>query len=218
MPIPDPYPKKWPKAFLFDWDNTLADTWRVCYEALTHTCQNFKVPTQTHEEFFNQPHLSIKDSFPQRFGADAIAAEVYFYERLRKSNLDSLRPLPGAEKLLQLLAGRNVYVAVVSNKQGDCLREEVHHLGWSHYFGKIIGSRDTPEDKPSAVPLIAALESTHIAPGHEVWFAGDSHVDTLCATNANCVPVAMSPDAAVEGIPVILGTECLGVHNILTRL
>lgn len=216
--IPESYPQKWPKAVIFDWDNTLVDTWRVCYEALNHTCHTLQFPLVSLEDFYNQPHLSVKDSFPQRFGEEATTAEACFYQYLRKEHLNSLRPMPGAEKLLQILKGKEVYLGIVSNKQGDYLREEVRHLGWEHYFEKVIGSRDTPEDKPSALPLLTLLQDSPHEAGHDVWFVGDSAVDTLCARNAGCVPVAVGPSALMEEVPTILGKDCLGLANILMRL
>lgn len=218
MPIPAPYPQKWPRAVIFDWDNTLVDTWRSCYEAFNATLKKFEAPFCSPEDFYNQPHYSARDLFPRYLGDAAKEAETFFYEQMQTTHLENLRPLPGAEKLLQLLLGRNVYMGVASNKEGNLLRQEVKHLGWDHYFGQVIGSLDTLEDKPSPLPLMAVLKDTHILPGHEVWFVGDSSVDTLCAKNANCIPVAVSQHAILPDTPTVYGKDCLGISSILMRL
>jgi phosphoglycolate phosphatase len=218
MSIPPPYPQKWPRAVIFDWDNTLVDTWLTCYEAFNATLEEFQAPFCLPEVFYKQPHYSVRDLLPHYLGKASQKAESFFYQKMHETHLENLRALPGAEKLLQLLWGRNVYIAIVSNKEGNILRKEVKHLGWDHYFGCVIGSRDTLEDKPSPLPLLTALKETHISPGHDVWFVGDSSVDSLCAKNANCIPVAVSQNAILADTPTIYGKDCLGISSILTRL
>ena len=216
--IPSPYPKRWPRAVIFDWDGTLVDTWRVTYDALCQTCVHYGMPVPSQEDFHTAPHFSIKDSFPSVFGDLALEMEEFFHAELGKSHLDGLRPMPGSERLLQMLAGRNVYMGVVSNKHGEFLRHEIKHLGWEHHFGRAIGSRDTDFDKPSAFPLLESLNQTNIAPGHDVWFLGDSRVDMECARNANCVPVSLSPRAVLDDTPFISVKDCIGVIQILNTL
>jgi phosphoglycolate phosphatase len=160
----------------------------------------------------------MRDSLPVLFGERAVEVEQFFYSELRKYHHEGLRPMPGSERLLQMLTGRNVYMGVVSNKHGDLLRSEIKHLGWDHHFGRAIGARDTAFDKPSALPLLESLSQTNITPGHDVWFLGDSKVDMQCARSANCVPVSLSPRAVLDESPVISAKDCLGVIQILSGL
>ena len=210
-----PQPSQLPKAVIFDWDNTLVDTWRTCYEAYNTTLKTFHRPLCTPEDFTHQPHQSAKDSFPRHFGGQHKEAEEYFYRQIHETHLENLRPLPGSEKLLQLLLSQRVYLAVVSNKHGVLLRREVAHLEWGHYFGNVVGSCDTAEDKPSPLPVFESLKKTNITPGQDVWFVGDSPVDMLCSRNANCVPIYVNSSSVLEDLPFFYGKDCLSLASIV---
>ncbi len=209
----------WPKAVVFDWDETLVDTQKVCYDAYSLTVQKFTASVSaTLQDFHEEPRHSARDAFARKFGERALEAEEFFYENLCAIHLESLRPLPGAEKLLQLLVGRNIYIGVASNKLGDVLRREVNHLGWDRYFYRVIGSRDTPEDKPSPLPLQAALRGAKSLSGPDVWFVGDSEVDMICAQKAFCTPVAVGTTIQSQNISRVHGKDCLGLANMLMKL
>lgn len=218
MTIPDIYPRKVPKAVLFDWDNTLVDTWLMCFEALNKTMTTYGHTPYTPEEFSRRPHASFRDSFPAIFDNKAGEAEQVFYNHIRANHLETIRPLPGAEKLLQYLRSKNVYIGVVSNKVGEVLRQEVFHLGWGKYFSKVIGSRDTAADKPSPTPVFEALKGSHVEASHDVWFVGDSSIDILCAHQSGCVPVSVGPHAAAPTDPIVHGKDCIKIAKMLTSL
>ncbi|MFV9875189.1 MAG: HAD family hydrolase [Rickettsiales endosymbiont of Dermacentor nuttalli] len=179
-----------PKAILFDWDNTLADTWILLKQASEHMLEQMDIiPTP---EITNKlyTHKSMRELLPEIFGVRwQEAAHIYqaAYRKLRENNL-SLLPL-AKEVLLFLQNNPQIHVGIVSNKVGTSLREEVSLLELNHFFTKLIGSQDTTEDKPSVMPVLAALEGSNIEIGQDVWFIGDSIIDIQCAHNANCIPI-----------------------------
>jgi phosphoglycolate phosphatase len=93
--------------------------------------------------------------------------------------------------MLRTLAEREIYLAVVSNKTGELLRREVAQLGWSGFFGRIVGAGDAPSDKPASDPVHLALQPSGVPPGDEVWFVGDTAIDMECARNSGCVAVLL---------------------------
>src|SRR3990167_6904737 len=145
------YPNRIPEAVLFDWDNTLVDTWQVCFDSFNIALQAIGRTPITPEEFWNQPHLSARDSH-HRFGDGHAEWERIFYDNIHKCHLEGLSAFEGAETLLKKLKGREICVGVVSNKRGVILRKEVAHLGWGDYFHAVIGSQDAEQDKPSHLP------------------------------------------------------------------
>ncbi|BDB96464.1 HAD family hydrolase [Candidatus Hydrogenosomobacter endosymbioticus] len=219
MPIPSPYPRIVPRAVLFDWDNTLVDTWRSSYSALNFVLEQYKLKTITADEFVKQPSVSMRDYFAKMFSKEeAERAEFMYYSFVREQHLNSLSPFPGTYNLLQWLMSKGIFAGVVSNKDGVVLRKEVEHLGWSKFFGQVIGSRDAEEDKPSPVPLLTALSRENISAGHDVWFVGDSHIDMMCAQRALCVPVSISKEARIEGHPVVELNGCMELAKLLSSL
>lgn len=180
---------KAPKAVIFDWDNTLVDTWPLIHKALQETFGKYGLTPWTFEETKARVAHSARDAFPKLFGEQwELAGQDYqaFYQR---DHLTQLRTLPLSEEVLRFLKERGVYVAVVSNKKGHNLRKEVEHLGWGGYFDRLVGSNDAAKDKPHPDPVHLALEGSGLQGGDEVWFVGDTSIDLECARNTNCVPI-----------------------------
>lgn len=216
--IPEVYPRSLPKAILFDWDNTLVDTWRTAYDSINIARKALGFPTIDVEDFWNRPHHSMRDASRELFGDHFKEGERLFYEAVEKLHLIELITLEGAEALIKDLKARNIYMGIVSNKQGDYLRKEVEHLGWKPHFHKVIGARDAEQDKPSALPVIAALHESQIKPSHDVWFVGDSIVDVLCARASGCVPVVVGEGNASKENHIIHAKDCLGLAKLIKTL
>lgn len=212
-----------PAAILFDWDNTLIDSWAAIHDAQNHTFAHFGMQTWTLEETRRRVRGSMRDSYPALFGERWQEAGAVFYARFEASHLDSLAPLDGAEAMLAALHEAGFYLGVVSNKKGDYLRKEAARLGWDRYFGRIVGAFDAAEDKPSPVPVHLALAGSDVQPGAEVWFVGDADIDIECAARAGCVSVLLretAPDVnEFIGYPPVIHVEsCLALCNLLRTL
>jgi phosphoglycolate phosphatase len=188
-----------PKALLFDWDNTLVDTWSVIHRALNETFAAMGTPLWTMEETKARVRGSARDSFPLLFGERWEEAQTWFYDAFRASHLQELRPLPGAEAMLRRLANRGLYLAVLSNKQGKILRAEAEHLGWTDLFGSIVGATDAARDKPAADAVQLALLGSGHRPGPSVWLVGDTDIDMECALASGLTPVLLRPHAPGAG-------------------
>jgi len=189
-----------PRALLFDWDNTLVDTWTVIHDALNRTFREMGHQPWTFEETQARVRASARDSFPLIFGARAGEATELFYRIFESEHLAKLRARAGAADMLAALAGRgDVYLAVVSNKGGHLLRREAEHLGWDRFFARLVGANDATRDKPAAEAVDLALSDSGLAPGPEVWFVGDTDIDMACAVNTGCLPVLLRDTPPAEG-------------------
>jgi phosphoglycolate phosphatase len=182
---------RYPRAILFDWDNTLVDSWGTIHEALNFLMRAMDKPEWTMAETRARVRLSLRESFPLHFGERWEEARDIYLGRFRAIHLNRLSALPGREKLLRALAGWQVFLGIVSNKTGELLRREVAQLGWSGFFGSVVGAGDAPADKPACDPVDLALAPSGVAAGAEVWFVGDTAVDMECAQNSGCVAVLL---------------------------
>ncbi|MBF0356728.1 MAG: HAD family hydrolase [Alphaproteobacteria bacterium] len=180
-----------PKALIFDWDNTLVDSWGCILEALNIALCHMGHDPWTQEDMHSKVSLSLRDNFPILFGNRWEEARDVYYEAFKAIHLTRLKPLEGMAEMLARLQGRGLRMSVVSNKNGDYLRAEARHLGWDGYFHRLVGATDAPKDKPAIEPVHMALEGTGIEPGPGVWFVGDAVVDMECAQAAGCVPVLL---------------------------
>ncbi len=188
-----------PRAVIFDWDNTLVDTWPTITRCYNSVFAAFGMTHWTEEETRARAHGSLRDTFPVLFGARWEEARDVFFGTFTACHLELLQPRDGATELLRELAARGVYLAVVSNKTGPALRTEVRHLGWDPIFAKVVGATDAPRDKPAPDPVTIALSGAQLRPEDAVWFVGDTVVDLQCAHATGCVPVLVRAEAPVPG-------------------
>ncbi|MFN3448442.1 MAG: HAD family hydrolase [Roseococcus sp.] len=185
-----------PRALLFDWDNTLVDGWAAIEAGLNAAFAAFGKPPWTRAEVLANVRRSLRESFPEHFGAEWERARDIFYDAVRASHLEVVRPLAGTRALLEAAAPWPL--GVVSNKQGPLLRREAAHLGLASAFGVLVGAGDAAADKPDAAPLLMALAALGAAPGPEVWYVGDTALDMQAARAAGCTAVLLG-DAAHDG-------------------
>jgi phosphoglycolate phosphatase len=208
---------------LLDWDNTLVDTWPVIHEAMSTTLAYMGRAPWTIEDTRTRVRRSLREAFPDMFGERWKEARDVFYLRFREIHLERLEMRPGAESLLAALASRGIYLGVVSNKTGEHLRREAAHLGWSRYFGQLVGATDAMRDKPAAEPVHMALAGSGVSPGQEVWFVGDTAIDMECAHNARCIAILVreTPPTDCEFgnfPPVIHVHDCSALTTLVMRL
>jgi phosphoglycolate phosphatase len=188
-----------PRAVLFDWDNTLVDSWGTIHEAMNTTLRAMAHAEWTFEETQERVRRSLREAFPEMFGERWEEARRIFYDRFREIHLQLLATCEGAAELIAELADCGIYLGVVSNKSGDHLRREAAHLGWDRVFGSLVGATDAARDKPSAEPVAMALAGSGVATGPDVWFVGDTGIDMECAYNSGLLPVLVREAAPQPG-------------------
>ena len=196
-----------PRAIIFDWDNTLVDSWGTIHDALNFLMTAMEKPLWTLQETRERVRLSLRDAFPAIFGERWEEARQIYMDRFSAIHIERLTPLPGRATMLRALADDGIYLSLVSNKTGTVLRHEVDHLGWTPFFGKIVGAGDCHADKPHCAPVALALQPSGVAPGPDVWFVGDTAVDMECAIASGCVPVllgAAEPASEFADFPPLL--------------
>ena len=184
-----------PKALLFDWDNTLVDTWPCIGKATNITRTAFGLDPWTPAEMRAHVAGSLRDTFPRIYGDRWEEARETYLKAFAAIHLDMLQVLAGAEQLLNAARTKGFHLGVVSNKTGMYLRAEAAHLGWTGLFGKLVGAQDAERDKPDPAPVHLALSGSGIAAGPEVWFIGDAPIDAACGKAAGCTTIGVGPRA-----------------------
>jgi len=179
-----------PVGVVFDWDNTLADTWPAIAEALNAVRVRNGFAAWTTDEARVHSARSLRESFPEWFGSGWQAARDAFYAHIEAVHIKRLEAKDGAQELLVALEARGVPMVVVSTKKNVLLNKEIDHLGWRRYFKAVVGSLDCPRDKPDRMPVDLALASVGLAGDRmDIWFVGDTHADVECALRSGVMPV-----------------------------
>ncbi|MBU6141193.1 MAG: HAD hydrolase-like protein [Proteobacteria bacterium] len=189
-----------PKAVIFDWDNTLVDTWPLIHLAIDTTMEAMGKERWGLEKVRNNVHKSMRESFPEIFGTNWEEAGEIYKNTYRSVHLDKLRLLPNTLELVSKLEEQGIIQFIVSNKIGATLRKEVEKIGIEKKFFAIVGSLDSSRDKPSKDPVDLALLGSDLDPAKdEIWFIGDTIADIECALNSGCRPILYAhPDNKVS--------------------
>jgi phosphoglycolate phosphatase len=188
-----------PRALIFDWDNTLVDSWTTIHEALVLTFNAMGVAPWTLDETKLRVRRSLRDAFPALFGDRWDEARRLYLDHFTAIHLERLSPIAGAAEFLTEAKAAGFHLGVLSNKTGRILRLEAEHLGWTGYFARLVGAGDASADKPDPAAMRLALEGTGLG-GDDVWYIGDTALDMECAARAGCVGVLIGPlDAQDEG-------------------
>jgi len=206
-----------PRAILFDWDNTLVDTWPCIGKAANITLRAMGHEPWTEAEIRARVAGSLRDTFPKIYGARWEEAREKYYRAFEQVHLEMLTVLPGAEDVLNAARGRGVYLAVVSNKTGKYLRAEANHLGWTPWFGKLVGAQDAVRDKPALEPVHLSLDGANVALGPEVWFVGDAGIDVECGKAAGCTTVLVRTERYDGPAPDLHVPDCRALLKVLEQ-
>ena len=186
-----------PVAIVFDWCDTIVKTGGIDMEVLRRVMESMRCD---HIDLSGIPHDKIKSYLSYALGAQWKKVSA-MYESIVRNNRNEpcLRPNDNVCELLEFLHKKNVSMAIVSNKHGARLRNEVQGLGLSKYFAAVLGAGDTAESKPSPEPVYAALEVIGVPPSKRVFFVGDSTTDIESAKRAKCYPIAYD-NTAIKGV------------------
>lgn len=197
-----------PRAVLFDLDGTVADS----------------LPTLerlTNDLLREQGLAPVSRADVRRFVGDgpakllerALAAAGWpfdqarfdtlcrtFMARYEASPVEGTVVFPGMGEALERLAASGVALGVVTNKPEAVSHMILERLSIAPFFQVVVGGDSCAEKKPSAMPILHALQALGCPP-EASWFVGDSRHDLEAARQAGCATVVLMR-YGYGGIPV----------------
>jgi phosphoglycolate phosphatase len=212
--------KSLPRAVIFDWDNTLVDSWGAISEAINFVRARYGLETWDREGILANCTRSARAAFPEWFGEKWEEAwHVYYDHFVKVRSQMGINKAHGAEELLEWLQDKEIPALVVSNKSGEHLRVEAEQLNWKRFFVAVVGAHDAPYDKPAREHADHALLLAGLENGSDIWFIGDSETDIACARNSECTPMLIGDQAYAEKLGVeMFFQDCNAVMQYLKRL
>ena len=201
-----------PELIIFDWDNTLVDSWDIIHDSMMATFDRLKIKRQwqTKAETQKNGQHSLRDSFPKIFGCQFMQARDVYYEEYTNRNLRDIKPLTGAGDVLATIQAMNITMAVISNKSHAVLLAEVAHMdsgkdlgkdsgkGWGDFFASVVGAGHAVADKPDPAPFVLTMEKIYGDKKSDrqkwpalknIWYVGDMNVDVAFARAIGVVSV-----------------------------
>ncbi len=197
---------KRPQAIFFDWDGTLADSYSFLENAhnyVLRTLGRTEFQDNEFETYFGQPRQKI---YGELYGEEEAQAQKHFEAFVTKHHRTLLKPVPQAGEFLSLLKTLDLMAGIVTNKHPDFVTREIEGFGWTSHFASIVGAGEAAQDKPSAGPLLLALERANFqGDSTDIWYVGDTITDYQCAQNAAAPFVYLAHEHLshnwLEGLP-----------------
>lgn len=148
-----PYP-----LVVFDLDGTLVDSGSDIAEALNRTLQDWQLPRVAETTVLAWIGDGVRRLVEQAFTAAGSEADLDtvmpgFMVHYRECLLRSPRLFEGVHEALDLLRGRNVPLAICTNKPAALVQPLLQYLGIDQQFALVLGGDSLPQRKPSGEPL-----------------------------------------------------------------
>lgn len=165
---------------VFDFDGTLADTWRDIAGALNATLEDAGLPLANGPEvrfwIGNGVMRLLERAIPEPERSPAALQELYghFQDHYDRGCLNNTETYPGILDCLDQLA--DAELAVLSNKPARFLDQVIEGLDLKRYFRVVLGGDSCPERKPHPGAMSHLLEQLGV-PAGPLWMIGDSAID-----------------------------------------
>ena len=146
------------KIILWDWDNTLVDTFEAIWCAQNDMRVHYGLPEWSKEEAKKAMNKSGRNLIKDLVGEDKAKEARIYYLRSYAKNIGHLKLKESAVELLEYTHRLGYINILASNKAKNILLDEAKELGVLSQFDKIIGAEEAAEDKPSKIFTDKAME------------------------------------------------------------
>ena len=189
------------KAILFDYDDTLVDTYDARLKAAEVAAKGILDPNLdmdfVKKEWAGRPQKDIWLDLTQ--GSEERASELNerYANHYWNITTHDVTPFPGTREMLEAAKSAGIKLAIVTSKikamQGKNgtygVVVELERLGLTELFEVVVGWPDVTESKPAPAPLLYALNRLGEEPSSALM-VGDSHIDVRASKNAGVASAA----------------------------
>ena len=182
------------RAILFDLDGTLLDTLDDLADSANEVLAGEGFPSHpvdAYRHFIgNGAARLFRRALPERARDDKTLTRcLHTFGRVYQQRWNvKTKPYPGVPELLDALKGRNVAMAILSNKPHEFTVKCAQNLLPDWTFDAVYGQRDGIPIKPDPTAALEVAEKL-AAPAKEFIYLGDSGVDMQTAVRAGMLPL-----------------------------
>lgn len=180
------------KILLFDLDGTLVDSTEAILESFIKTTDYYDLNLNNKRgEVESLIGMTLADMFIHMgIQGEKIEECIKIYRKYyREVFLEKTFLLPKVKEAIETLPSP-YKMAVVTSKSHFFAEKILDHLGILKYFFTIVGIEDVKNPKPSAEPILKALEGLEYKKEH-VFMIGDTSYDMQAAKNAGVIGIGV---------------------------
>ena len=176
--------------FFWDFDGTLFDTYPRVNRAIQKALKDVGV-TASIAEIVPLSKVNIGHAL-QTLASDQYPQAKQQYDlHAEEEGYDTMRPYPGAERLLQSICahgGRNYLYTI----RGRTAVAALHHYGLDRYFTDFVSKEDGFPRKPAPDALLYLMEKHHLT-AKDCVMVGDRDIDLGSGVNAGMATALFDP-------------------------
>jgi HAD superfamily hydrolase (TIGR01549 family) len=177
------------KAFLFDMDGTIVDTFDLIYESFNAALLENNKKTLTKRDFDKKLFGKPVDSTLHRLVGTTTLEEtrdiLKSFEKYWLRNLHKVKVFKNVPLTLDTLKSKGYKLGVVSTSPRDVISETLRQTGIYDYFDVLIGEEDAEQKKPHHEPVTNALRVLRLK-ARDAVFVGDTVYDIRAGKSAGC--------------------------------
>ena len=173
----------------FDLDGTLLNTIEDIGDSMNEVLQTFNLNTYSYDEYKHKVGGGFRNlvlnSFPKGTDENTIDKALGMFLKIYSEKyINKTRAYNGIKDLLNLLAEKNIKLAVNSNKKDEYTKNLIYKFFDGIPFIDVYGERENTQIKPNPTAALEIAENMKLKP-KEILFIGDSKTDILTAKNAH---------------------------------
>jgi len=179
------------KAALFDFDDTLVDTFHSKIPAIIEYCSSVHNVAVTRDAIKALWGMPFWEKMKVLTASETIDTERY----LTISEKHPLAPFPESEAVLSALQSR-VPIGIVTSLARPVLMHSLNALGWDTLrFTVLITEGEAPANKPDPRVFEPAIATLNGIQRHEILYVGDALTDARAASDAGLRFIGVGRDA-----------------------
>jgi len=200
-----PFPA--PRLLIFDLDGTLIDSKQDLISSVNATRAHMDLPPLPGPTVASFVGNGAPVLIRKAMGAEATDAQVqtaldYFISHYHDHCLDATRLYPGAIETIEAARGKNIHLAILTNKPVRISNVILDGLGLNGVFFRVYGGNSFPSKKPDPIGIDTLREESQVAADQTIMI-GDSSVDIQTARNAKVYSVGLTYGLQPESLILV---------------
>jgi len=207
------------KAYIFDMDNTLVDTWDLIYNSFLHTFNTHNLPRLTQKELIKRMGPTAIEVYKE-FAHNITAEELLeTHRKFASQNLHLATIYTHTLSTLQTLKKKKMKLGIVTARSKLSSIDILKRSGIFELFDAVVSAEDVINAKPHPDHVLKALEILIVKP-NEAVMVGDTIADIQSGKGAGTFTVGVTygfhKDTIKDAKPDYLITDIKDILTILT--